>query len=1033
MWRSRTTPRGRSMEYTITETDTLERVAASHDCTVGELMKLNKMASRMVFPGQKILVPLATSDDVFDPPSSASSLKSSGNQISGIENAEDGIRKGPGGAVPAHVRRGSFTKTQSAPVPRGSNEEADTDCLQRFLKIKVKQVTESDGTVSGTLLVTPNCLMFDPDVSHPLVKEKGPDLYGMVANMDEIVSVSVYKEIGGLTGDTAEKKRDIFDPDHLRTPEESPKKQAQNTEEIEIPKNEEVIFDAGSVDSNHSPKFGSDIALPAISEETKDSPNEEAKGQETRNRAATLGDEDVQMRARSRSRTSSQASSNDERPRSFSELDTPEGRNIGRFSPTVARRSFGKLGRTLSARAKSIQGTVTSGAEKVVGTAVQGTKSMAHGVVTHTKSAADTLQSGIENGVKVVGTQAKAAADVAGRVVDKGQSLMSESINGVSEIFSVPDFETQPQKSQMTMKREQSLAKLQDLRRQTAEARETSAKENRASVFACATSSDEMPDLFAAVDEIMERSRMQSNESMSSQPILPFYMAVRLTRNKKKKKSSSSSPSYDEDIAFGNKLKREFWFAVPRNQADNIYHFLLQWSPDKYGLDTTTSSLNEETSAVMINDGQEKGFIVLGSNADESLSDIQTAVPFRRRANTTASRPRPDYFANNNNNNDEKQKNSNAFLTEFDVKQMMARSRAGTICVSSMRPSVDERAAAEQSILETVRQADADDQEPTSSGMEKKGSISSRKSTGSHDSGVGTHSSSPVASSLHLSADEVLIPSRKVTVSLSEDTKNVEERKKRNIKRAIIKKVFKKKSNKYPESRARSKSLGAGVLNGEKSAPLFGSSLLNREWELVTVSEMCRRLSLDQELELPIPEGANTSQILDELMIRQVMDILPPRAEGYPWVNIYNSEKHGFSLSTMYRKMAEFDEDLSPVLLIIRDTKEHVFGAVVSSAIRPSDHFFGTGDSCLLWRFTGEVPHTRELRQYTWTGDNQFFVNAAKDSLSIGAGSGRYGLWFDADLNHGRSQKCETFDNEPLCGDNEDFIIQFIEAYGFRM
>lgn len=75
------------MDYTITETDTLERVAASHDCTVGELMKLNKMASRMVFPGQKILVPLANADDVFDPPSSASSLKSSGNQISGIENA----------------------------------------------------------------------------------------------------------------------------------------------------------------------------------------------------------------------------------------------------------------------------------------------------------------------------------------------------------------------------------------------------------------------------------------------------------------------------------------------------------------------------------------------------------------------------------------------------------------------------------------------------------------------------------------------------------------------------------------------------------------------------------------------------------------------------------------------------------------------------------------------------------------------------------------------------------------------------------
>uniref|UniRef100_A0A1I7V4E9 Oxidation resistance protein 1 n=1 Tax=Caenorhabditis tropicalis TaxID=1561998 RepID=A0A1I7V4E9_9PELO len=440
----------------------------------------------------------------------------------------------------------------------------------------------------------------------------------------------------------------------------------------------------------------------------------------------------------------------------------------------------------------------------------------------------------------------------------------------------------------------------------------------------------------------------------------------------------------------------------------------------------------------------------MGANESAYSSTDQT-IPVRRRAHTSYTRSAPDYFGshqdriqaghssisnNNDNNNDVEHKNSNVILTEFDVKQMMARSRAGTVCVSSMRRQTSEET--EKSMLESVVGGPSDDVEQ-SSGMSKKGSITSRKSIGSHDSGVGTHPNSPIASSLHLPTtssrpdDMTALP--QITVSQAEDTtKNEEEQKKRNIKRAIMKKVFKKKkSAKVIEMRNRSQSLGSPLYSGEKSTPLFGSSLLNREWELVTVSEMCRRLSLDQELEMPIPDGANTSQVLDDLMIRQVMDILPPRAEGYPWVNIYNSEKHGFSLATMYRKMAEFDEDLSPVLLIIRDTKEHVFGAVVSSAIRPSDHFFGTGDSCLLWRFTGEVPHTRELRQYNWTGDNQYFVNAAKDSLSIGAGSGRYGLWLDADLNHGRSQKCETFDNEPLCGDNEDFIIQFIEAYGFRM
>ncbi|VDO43171.1 unnamed protein product [Onchocerca flexuosa] len=55
------------------------------------------------------------------------------------------------------------------------------------------------------------------------------------------------------------------------------------------------------------------------------------------------------------------------------------------------------------------------------------------------------------------------------------------------------------------------------------------------------------------------------------------------------------------------------------------------------------------------------------------------------------------------------------------------------------------------------------------------------------------------------------------------------------------------------------------------------------------------------------------------------------------------------------------------------------------------------------------------------------------DSLSIGASGGHYGLWLDADLNHGRTQACETFQNEPLTDESEDFSIQFVEAYGFRM
>uniref|UniRef100_A0A183V266 TLDc domain-containing protein n=1 Tax=Toxocara canis TaxID=6265 RepID=A0A183V266_TOXCA len=83
--------------------------------------------------------------------------------------------------------------------------------------VEVKEVTETDGTVSGTLLVTPNALMFDPDVTHPLVVENGQDLYMMMAHMDEIMSVAVFKDIEALMceADSADK---MYDPEHVRTP-----------------------------------------------------------------------------------------------------------------------------------------------------------------------------------------------------------------------------------------------------------------------------------------------------------------------------------------------------------------------------------------------------------------------------------------------------------------------------------------------------------------------------------------------------------------------------------------------------------------------------------------------------------------------------------------------------------------------------------------------------------------------------------------------------------------------------------------------
>ncbi|XP_017846738.1 oxidation resistance protein 1 isoform X23 [Drosophila busckii] len=201
--------------------------------------------------------------------------------------------------------------------------------------------------------------------------------------------------------------------------------------------------------------------------------------------------------------------------------------------------------------------------------------------------------------------------------------------------------------------------------------------------------------------------------------------------------------------------------------------------------------------------------------------------------------------------------------------------------------------------------------------------------------------------------------------------------------------------------------------------------LTRESWEVLSMStDEYRKSSLfatgSFDLDFPIPDLIGKTEILTEEHREKLCAHLPARAEGYSWSLIFSTSQHGFALNSLYRKMARLE---SPVLIVIEDTEHNVFGALTSCALHVSDHFYGTGES-LLYKFNPS------FKVFHWTGENMYFIKGNMESLSIGAGDGRFGLWLDGDLNQGRSQHCSTYGNEPLAP-QEDFVIKTLECWAF--
>jgi len=143
----------RPKDHIVSDRETLTSIAAMYDVTPSELAQKNKLGmSRLVFPGQVLRIP--------PPP---------------------------------------------PPIPPPPDPVAELEIIEyQFIKLRVRHITSGRGVVSGSVLFTPNAVIFDPDPKDPLVEELEPEAFQIIAPMEFVVNAAIFLEFFpiGSTGKT---------------------------------------------------------------------------------------------------------------------------------------------------------------------------------------------------------------------------------------------------------------------------------------------------------------------------------------------------------------------------------------------------------------------------------------------------------------------------------------------------------------------------------------------------------------------------------------------------------------------------------------------------------------------------------------------------------------------------------------------------------------------------------------------------------------------------------------------------------------
>ncbi|XP_036674854.3 nuclear receptor coactivator 7 isoform X10 [Drosophila suzukii] len=936
-----------TISYIVGNRDTLTSVAARFDTTPSELTHLNRLNSSFIYPGQQLLVPDKKAKDKDDASSSSTHDLDGGSlsgksspverKLSGDESREKDILEGlrPGSPKPGHIERVGGSSQQQA--EEEANKSDDPVITQRFLKINVRHITDGQGVVGGVLLVTPNAVMFDPNVSDPLVIEHGPESYGVIAPMELVVNAAIFHDIAhmrvaggagqGLSSGSGDaEKPEIYYPKPVLVEEDSKElseqqpllgedgKERLDAEigSLEIADDQESLCSSTGRDGDAFPKAFDRERVEDSSTEAKDSAKTDAQDDEDKKTGLGL---------------SSTRSTLEERRKSL--LDHHWA------IPSKDRSSEDEADNESNI-------TVDSGAR------VQDPHS------------ANSSVSGVPPSQPLGAAAAAPASAVAplppsGIDLEHLEQLSKQSCydSGIDIREPVPNVQPIPKKA----------------------------------VYSDA-------DIVLSSDWVPPKTIVPTHFSES--PPRSTILGQSLDAGTgARKKTSSVSFSVDDEAAQQTQAQAAALAATDK-QAEKKNKMLKRLS---YPL-TWVEGLTGEGGAVQpggVGSGSlnKSGDADSAPNTGDSNQSVFSKVFSRRSSIGTFIRPHSSEGTSSSTKLKEAKQ-----APKLDYRSMVSMDDKPELFISVdkliPRPA---RACLDPPLYLRLRMG-----KPIGKAIPLPTSVMSygkNKLRAEYWFSVPKNRVDELyrfintwVKHLYGELDEEQIKARGFEL-IQEDTE-------------------------WTKSGTTKAGIGGGSQDGEEI-----SDLTRESWEVLSMStDEYRKTSLfatgSFDLDFPIPDLIGKTEILTEEHREKLCSHLPARAEGYSWSLIFSTSQHGFALNSLYRKMARLE---SPVLIVIEDTEHNVFGALTSCSLHVSDHFYGTGES-LLYKFNPS------FKVFHWTGENMYFIKGNMESLSIGAGDGRFGLWLDGDLNQGRSQQCSTYGNEPLAP-QEDFVIKTLECWAF--